>query len=153
ALIMTGAQMTFRDYRCIGAGNITQYNIQSSSPLQIWNISNPFSIAAQTPIASSSNTYSFSIKTDSLQQFIAFDGSQYKVPSVIGSIPNQNLHSLQDIQFIIVAPKDFHHAAQTVGDQHANSNYENLNYKIVSPDEIYNEFSSGGQDITAIRQF
>ena len=53
---------------------------------------------------------------------------------------------------MIVAPKIFNDAAKQLAQLHYNQN-ENLSYCIATPDEIYNEFSSGVQDIMAIRQF
>ncbi|MBS1647861.1 MAG: type IX secretion system sortase PorU [Bacteroidetes bacterium] len=153
ALTMVGSQMTFRDYRCMGAGHVAQYNIQSTNPIRVWNVTTPLSISEQQPTATSTGTYTFSAATDSLQQFIAFDGTQYLTPNFVGVVPNQNLHALQNVEFVIVAPPIFTQAAQVVGNLHAQAKYENLNYKIVTPDQIYNEFSSGVQDITAIRQF
>jgi hypothetical protein len=151
-LSMQGSQMTFRDYRSIGPGRISQFNLQSSSStIRIWNITNQFNITEQdTTVAS--NNYSFTVATDTLQQFIAFDGTFYNTPAFVGAVPSQNLHSLQNIDYVIVAPKIFNDAAKQLAQLHYNQN-ENLSYCIATPDEIYNEFSSGVQDIMAIRQF
>jgi len=151
-LSMQGSQMTFRDYRSIGSGRISQFNLQSaSSTIRIWNITNQFNIIEQDTTVIP-NGYSFTVATDTLQQFIAFDGTSYNTPAFVGAVPNQNLHSLQNIDYVIVAPKIFNDAAKQLAQLHYNQN-EYLSYCIATPDEIYNEFSSGVQDITAIRQF
>jgi hypothetical protein len=153
ALTMTGNQMTFRDYRCIGANAVSQFNLQSTSPtLRIWNVSNQFNITEQQ-ITFASNSYSFAVVTDSLKQFIAFDGTSYQTPAFVGQVTNQNLHALvtTPADYIIIAPQEFAGQAKKLGDLHQAN--ENLTYVIVTPDEIYNEFSSGVQDIMAIRQF
>ena len=153
ALNMAGNQMGFRDYRCIGTTNISQFNIQSSATnLRVWNVSDQFNITEQQPTLAS-NIYSFTVATDTLKQFIAFDGTSFETPAFVGQVPYQNLHSYQNIDYVIVAPQNFHNDAQTLADLHAKPKNEGLSYKIVTPDEIYNEFSSGVQDITAIRQF
>lgn len=153
ALTMQGSQMTFRDYRNIGANNITQFNLQSSAQnLRIWNVSNQFSITEQQTTFAS-NQYSFTVATDSLRQFIAFDGTSFKTPAFVHQVPYQNLHSHRNYDYVIVAPKQFTSAANKLATLHADPKNENLTSIIVSPDEIYNEFSSGVQDITAIRQY
>ncbi len=152
-LVMQGSQMTFRDYRSIGPGRISQFNLQSSSPtIRIWNITDQFNITEQDTIVTSNN-YSFTIATDTLQQFIAFDGTTYNIPAFVGQIHNQNLHLVRNIDYVIVAPQIFHDAAQQLAQLHALPQNEHLSSVIVTPDQIYNEFSSGVQDITAIRQF
>ena len=151
-LIMQGNQMTFRDYRSVGSGRISQFNLQSNSPtIRIWNVTDQFNIKEQDTTITS-NGYSFTIATDSLQQFIAFDGTSYPSPALVGPVHNQNLHGKENIDYVIVAPTIFQDAAQKLADLHYNQN-EHLSYCIASPDQIYNEFSSGVQDITAIRQF
>ncbi|MEO8761365.1 MAG: type IX secretion system sortase PorU [Bacteroidia bacterium] len=150
-LIMQGNQMGFRDYRCIGTNNISQFNIQSSAQnLRIWNVTDQFNISEQQT-TKASNTYSFALPTDTLKQFIAFDGTSYKTPAFVGQVASQNLHSFQNVDYVIIAPQNFHTNAQKLADLH--QKYEGLSYKIVTPDQIYNEFSSGVQDITAIRLF
>ncbi len=153
ALTMQGSQMPFRDYRNIGINNTTQFNIQSNAQnLRIWNVSDQFNVKEQQPVLTGTQ-YSFIAATDSLKQFIAFDGSAFKTPVFAGKIENQNLHAKRDIDYVIVAPKNFFPSAQKLVDLHADPKNENLKALIVTPDEIYNEFSSGVQDITAIRQF
>lgn len=152
-LSMQGSQMAFRDYRSIGPGRISQFNLQSSSPtIRVWNVTDQFNIKEQDTIVTPNN-YSFIVATDTLQQFIAFDGLSYYTPAFVGQVQNQNLHLLRNIDYVIVAPKIFNEAANQLAQLHAKPYHENLSYCIATPDEIYNEFSSGAQDITAIRQF
>ncbi|MHB8261921.1 MAG: type IX secretion system sortase PorU [Bacteroidia bacterium] len=150
-LAMQGSQMTFRNYRSISPGRISQFNLQSSSStIRIWNVTNQFTIIEQDTTVTS-NGYSFTVATDTLQQFIAFDGTSYNTPAFVCTVQNQNLHQYQNIDYVIVAPSIFNDAAIKLKNLHAQ--YEHLTCAIVTPDQIYNEFSSGAQDITAIRQF
>ncbi len=150
-LTMTGNQMAFRDYRSIGPGKISQFNLQSSVPsMRIWNISDKFNITEQQTTFSA-NTYTFAAVTDSLKEFVAFTGSNYNTPSFSCKVPNQNLHAQTPVDYIIVVHPQFLAEAQKLADLHYAK--EKYNYVIATPDQIYNEFSSGAQDITAIRQF
>jgi hypothetical protein len=155
ALTMYGNQMTFRDYRSIGTNSVSQFNIQSpSSTLRIWNVTNQFNISEQQTTFAA-NSYSFTATTDSLEQFIAFDGTSYKTPGFAGQVTPQNLHAMVSgaVDYIVVAPQSFMNQAEQLVALHANPHNENLKGLVVTPDQIYNEFSSGVQDITAIRQF
>ena len=150
-LTMVGNQMNFRDYRSIAPGNISQYNLQSNTPnLHVWNISDKFNITEQQT-SFASNTYTFAVVTDSLKEFTAYNGSGFNTPSYSGEVANQNLHSLSQIDYVIVAHPLFLTEAQKLADLHYAK--ERYSYVIVTPDQIYNEFSSGAQDITAIKQF
>ncbi|HKC68744.1 MAG TPA: type IX secretion system sortase PorU, partial [Bacteroidia bacterium] len=154
ALTMYGSQMPFRDYRCIGTNAVSQFNLQSTSPnIRIWNVTDQFNISEQQTTFASNN-YSFTIATDTLKQFIAFDSTaSFKAPAYIGQLAPQNLHAMVTgpADYIIVAPQSFLNQAQRLADLH--KTYEHLSYVIVTPDQIYNEFSSGAQDLMAIRQF
>jgi len=156
ALTMYGSQMTFRDYRSIGTNSVSQFNLQSaSSTLRIWNVTDQFNIKEQK-ITYAANSYSFTAVTDSLEQFIAFDSTSfYNTPGFVGQITPQNLHAMVSgaVDYIIVAPQNFMNQAEQLIALHANPHNENLKGLVVTPDQIYNEFSSGVQDVTAIRQF
>lgn len=150
-LTMIGSQMPFMDYRSVGVGRVSQFNVTSGiSGLRIWDVTDGMNVAEQQT-SFSSGLHSFVLPTDTLRRFIAFDGSNYKTPSYSQKIANQNLHALSPVDYIIVAHPWFVNDAQQLGDLH--SQKEKFSYVVVTPDEIYNEFSSGSQDITAIRQF
>ena len=157
SLIMEGSQMSFRDYRSVGAGRVSEFTLQSNAQnMQIWNISNQFNVTQLQPSFSSGN-YSFTLATDSLLQFIAFDGTSFEIPAFVSTVnDHKNLHSMnggQPADYIIIAPQAFYEAASLLAKFHADPKHENLSYVIATPDQIYNEFSSGVQDITALRQF
>ena len=74
-------------------------------------------------------------------------------PSVIshGVVANQNLHALpQTDMVIVVAPKLISYANELAEYRRAN---DGLSVHVVTPQQIYNEFSSGTADATAIRLF
>ena len=63
---------------------------------------------------------------------------------------NQNLHKLQDIDYIIITQEYLFSEANRLAVFHQNNN---LTTQVVSLNEIYNEFGSGSPDLTAIRDF
>ena len=150
-LIMSGSQLFFRDAQSVGAGKVSQFNITSSLPIQIWDISDIANIKIKTTSNSIPNQYEYVMPTETLNQFVAFTGASFNTPIATGIIANQNLHALADKDFIIVTHPDFYQEAQQLAAHHESK--DNLSTIIVTPQQIYNEFSSGAQDISAIRDF
>jgi hypothetical protein len=151
ALTMAGNQMQFMDYRSVAPGTISQYNLQSPlSALRVWNVTKPYDISEQLT-SFSGGVHSFAVPTDTLQTFIAFDGNSFKTPSFSARVNNQNLHGLQSTDLVVLAYPGFLNQAAEVAKLHEQK--EKYSYVIVTPQEIYNEFSSGAQDIMAIRMF
>jgi Peptidase family C25 len=91
------------------------------------------------------------LPTDNLRQFVAFTGLSYYTPSAVGKVANQNLHSLSNKDFIIIAYPDFVQEAEQLAAYHENT--DGLSTVVVTTDQIFNEFSSGAQDVSAIRDF
>lgn len=149
-LKMVGNQMNFRSLTSVGPSNISQFNLSNSpTNMQVWDVSDPFQL--KNVIGQTNNsTFSFVIETDTLKEFIAFNGA-YKSVELHGSIQNQDLHALTDVDFLIVSHPNFMSQANRLANIHRS--HDNLNVVVVTPEQIYNEFSSGSQDVSAIRDF
>lgn len=88
------------------------------------------------------------------EHFVAFNtAATFPEPTVVGSIANQNLHSLDSLDMVIIIPASgkLYAEAQRLADAHRL--YDGLRVGIVRADQVYNEFSSGTPDPTAIRLF
>lgn len=98
---------------------------------------------------------SFSIPAGDLREFVAVQINQ----SLSGwtteedNVNNQNLHAYQQIDMVIIAPNAFHTQAERLANRHRSNGKDSLSVLIVSPQQIYNEFSSGVPDATAYRRF
>lgn len=149
-LSQNGAQLLFRDARSVGAGNISQFTISTGSAVQVWDITDP-TTAVQMNITSGSGTAAIVSTTDSLHEFISFTGQQYHTPVSASRISNQNLHGLAYADLFIIAHSSFLGEAQTLAQFHISKS--NLKVNVVTVDQIYNEFSSGSQDVSAVRDF
>lgn len=148
-LIMNGNQLLFRDLNSVGIGNVAQFSIGNAVFVKkIWDITDPYNITEQN-FTLTNGTVSFSASTDSLREFLALTDN-FESPILIGSIENQNLHGITQADMIIVSHPMFLNQAAQLADFHSD---EGLNVITVTPQQIYNEFSSGSQDIVAIRDF
>ena len=146
----SGKQILFSDKNAIANGNIAQYNFATTRNLTIWDVSNPTQIfAIQGVFDGATSQYNFATNSDSLRWFMAFDNSNFIKPISIGKVANQNIHGLGAVQGIIISHTDFLSEAKRLADYHKQKN--GLNIHVINVTDIYNEFGSGSQDVTAIR--
>lgn len=149
-LRMLGSQFQFRDTASVGAGNVGDFILTGiTGNLSIWDISNrrnPFQISGTTV----GSQVSFKAATDTLRQFIAFYNSTFLTPLFVSAVANQDLHALGQIENIIVTPPSFLLQANRLAALHE---AQGTSTHVVTTTEIYNEYSSGVTDATAIRRF
>ncbi|MBR5297841.1 MAG: type IX secretion system sortase PorU, partial [Parabacteroides sp.] len=86
-----------------------------------------------------------------LREYVVVKPSQAKVPAIIGEVKNQNLHALEQQDMIIIAQPLFTEEAERLAEAHRTM--DGLKVQVVTPESIYNEFSSGTPDATAYRRF
>lgn len=150
-LMFTNGQMLFRNVNSVGENNISEFIVaNSNSSVKIWDVTYPDNVMSINANLNSGNS-SFKVETDTLKEFIAFDNTSFYTVEFVEKIQNQNLHSLSDIDMIIVTHPDFIEQANNLANIHKER--DNLNVVVVTTTEVYNEFSSGAQDISAIRDF
>ncbi len=97
----------------------------------------------------------YTIKVDNGgEHFVAFNTTaSFPEPTFVENIENQNLHSLDSLDMVIIIPTSgkLLSEAQRLADAHAQ--YDRMHVAVVRADQIYNEFSSGTPDPTAYRLF
>jgi hypothetical protein len=149
-MTFSGGQMIFRDPNSVKEDFVSEFVLTNapSQNVNIWELSDPTNIARiQTTV--SGNTQRFILPTPVLREFIAFDGSDYLPVEFVENVPNQDIHGAGFIEYVIVSHPDFLEQANRLADFHRS--FSNLNVLVVTPQMVYNEFSSGAQDITAIK--
>lgn len=152
-LIFSQAQFNFRDRRVVGsAGTFAQYNITNNytQALTIWDVTDALTPYNQN-YNTTGNTLSFTSTSDSLKEFCVFTDKQTYIPTAYGTIPNQNLHAIQQADFVIVTHPLFMDEAMRIAKLH--QTIDSLTYVIATTQQVYNEFSSGTPDIGGIRDF
>lgn len=152
-LIFSQAQFNFRDRRVVGsAGTFAQYNITNNytQALTIWDVTDALTPYNQS-YNTTGNTLSFTSTSDSLKEFCVFTDKQTYIPTAYGTIPNQNLHAIQQADFVIVTHPLFMDEAMRIAKLH--QTIDSLTYVIATTQQVYNEFSSGTPDIGGIRDF
>ncbi|MDO9261837.1 MAG: type IX secretion system sortase PorU, partial [Flavobacteriaceae bacterium] len=152
-LIADGKQFSFRNFNTANINGVVEYQIQNANQIQeVWNVTdflNPKRILNQT------NGTNFSFKSDGglLKEFIVLNANNYYTPKQISNPKqeNQNLHALQDLDYIVITQDYLMLQAERLAKYHREkSNYKT---KVININHIYNEFGSGSKDITALRDF
>ncbi len=130
--------------------SISSFQIESDVELSIWNITNSLSPVIQE-FDQNGRTHQFSTFTESLQKFWVFNEEQLPEPKDFEQISNQNLSGEASPDLIIVANDQFlGHAQQMAEFRRSN---DQMSVIVASLDQVYNEFSGGRPDISAIRDF
>lgn len=147
-LVLTGQQTSFRSMLSLNSP-ASKFEIDGSQAgAMVWNVSNPYEAELQPSTFVSGKT-SFNVITSVLKEFLVFT-PECPTPELIGAVENQNLHALATPAFVIITHPDFEAEAQRLA-QYRNA--KGISTTVVRIDKIYNEFSSGRQDVTAIRDF
>jgi hypothetical protein len=151
-LIPGDRQLIFSDSRSVGTGIINEYLISATdNTLHVWDVTNPQNpLSVQTEYDGS--YIRFRAGADSLRKFVAFSHASLMSPLYSSEpVQNQNLHGIEPCDMLIIAHPWFVEHANRLASLH----YEKsgLISRIVTPFEIYNEFSGGIPDVAAIRNF
>lgn len=146
-----GKTKIFSDKRSISPGRTTSFNIKTQSNESfVWDVSDPLN-ARQVVYNRDGENIAFKAKTDSLKTFLIFTAAGAVTPDIIKIITNQNLHASDAAEMVIITHPLFIQYARKLADIHLKNS--GLTSLIVTPEEIYNEFSGGIQDIAALRNF
>ena len=145
-------QMGFRDPHTAAAGNVTDFNFSfAKSGATIWDVSdgqNPIHI---NYLSDNNGSIHFTVPTDTIRDFVIFDESSSLKPVTFEAIENQNLHGISEATLIVISPEIFLEQANRYAQIHRE--IDGMTVHVITPQQIYNEFSSGSQDISAIRDF
>ncbi len=152
-LHLYGNQTAFRSIQSLN-NNISEYLIKNTSNSElIWDITDPLLVKNQNYDFKSGQS-SFSAHSSVLKEYIIFRPSNMSTPNFDSKIENQNLHGLTLSGIpdnLIITTEDFFRPANELAQFH--KDFDNLDSYVVTVKKIYNEFSSGAQDICAIRDF
>ncbi len=152
-LTLNSPSLIFRDKRSYGPGNVSEFHIANAQDAVVWDITRPNNARIMNSYLEG-GTLKFKTNTDTLKEFIVFKGTG-NTPIIegedVGAIPNQNLHGLQARNYVIISHPDFISSARTLAAHR--HDHDGLDTVVVTPGQIYNEFSSGKPDVSAIRDF
>ena len=160
ALNFHDKQFQFENSAVTTVSGIGEYNIANASQIsEIWDVTDLYNVSNYINEVENA-TLSFTSTLGSLKTYVAITPQDYFEPQIDSQtiVNNQNIKGtifqnsegeFQDIDYIIITPNNTISQAERLAQ--INKKQYNLNVKVVGLDEIYNEFSTGNQDIGAIR--
>ncbi len=131
-------------------GSVAKYEMEGSGGYTIWDVSDPVNAELINPVFNNGK-YVFKTTVSPVKKFAVFNGKEFLSAEFVSKIENQNLHAIKNIDYLIITPEVFLKQAEKLANFHRQ--FDNFKTEVVLLPEIYNEFSSGAQDITAIRDF
>lgn len=157
-----GKQMIFRYDAAAELEGIGQYILSNATQIsQIWDVTDPHNVTTKINQEGASN---FTIKATmgQVRKYLAIDPTDYYLPVAVNQprVANQNLKGtiflnnqgeFEDIDYLIITSSKLLQPALRLANHHRTVN--GLRVRVVTTDKIYNEFSTGKQDIAAIRNF
>ncbi|HSN50280.1 MAG TPA: C25 family cysteine peptidase, partial [Bacteroidales bacterium] len=149
-LVWNGPQMSFRDPNTLG--KCSEFRMKSTHPgIEIWDVSKKDDVKRILTVSTDS-TERFRVLSDSvIQEFVAFDGSDFYPVSLSGPVQNQDLHAIEPASLVIVTDPLFRGAAERLAAFHREKGL--LSVTVVDLPEIYDEFGCGRREPSAIRDF
>ncbi len=148
-LRLTGSSMLFRNSES-SAHNLVRYQMSGvSGSTSIWDVTDQFNITAIN-YDLAGDVASFNAQGGQINQYATYNDAVLE-PIAFGKISNQDLHGLSDADMIIVTRAALLQPATALANFHFEQ--EGLISHVVTLDQVFNEFSSGNQDVTAIRDF
>ena len=150
-----GKQFRFQYDLAASSSGIGSYTISNASGIsQVWDVTDIYNVTkAENPNQSS---FSFKATLGELRKYVAIDALDYLTPLKTNKtkIANQNLKGdcfKNTIDYVIITPAFLKTQADKLANFHRNNPNNKLNVKVITLESIYQEFSSGKQDIAAIR--
>ncbi|MEO8933679.1 MAG: type IX secretion system sortase PorU, partial [Xanthomarina sp.] len=162
ALNFSGYQFTFKNKAVTQMAGIGQYNLTNTSQVkEIWDVTDLYNVTNYVN-TNNSSSLSFTSSLGTLKSYAIVTPLNYFEPSQSSNstVNNQDLKGtifknaqgqIDDIDYLIVTPNNLYTQAERLAQINRVNN--NLKVKVVGLNEIYTEFSTGNQDIGAIRNF
>jgi hypothetical protein len=141
-------QFSFRDVGSMGQSTVRfQFENNLPSDATVWRID-----GADVRAASVSDGTFSATAGGRLFEYVAFkSGAPLLTPKAVGIVPNQNLHAENDAEMIIIAHPNFMQQAKLLAEHRRTHN--GLKTVMVTTQQVYNEFSGGRDDASALRNF
>jgi hypothetical protein len=159
ALHISSNTLFFRNTESVSAFNIARFKISgATSNTQVWNITNQNNVFSLKSTLNG-DVLDFIAPDSVLQEYVAFNlTAEYTRPILnddnlkdLGWIENQNLHGMTPPELLIVTHPLFIEQANQIAELHRGK--DNMTVEVVTTQQVYNEFSSGKPDLSAIRNF
>lgn len=145
-------ELNFRHKRTYNGNGATRFEISNAPKgTLVWSVGK-YADQQQVKTEFSGNKLSFAYDNGLQSDFIAFNpNADFEEPEFVENVTNQNLHNIKESDYLIVTHESFKEEAERLATIH--HDLQGLNVVVATCPEIYNEFSGGKTDVSAIRDF
>ena len=155
----TTKQFRFQYDAAASIFGVGKFEISNASGVnEVWDITDIHNVSKVEN--SNANTFSFNANLGEIRKYSTVVSSDYYSPlkdskprvqnqNLKGTILTNNQGQFQDVDYLIITPNSLSTQAEKLANFHRNNSQ--MNVKVIKLDDIYTEFSSGKQDIGAIR--
>jgi hypothetical protein len=150
-LRMAGEQFHFREPEIYGPDIIAHFTISDGTDdLMVWDVTDHNNTSSvETTFYEETRWLDFIIPLEELREFVSFSPRELMTPAKMGAMVNQDIRGLPAADMLIISHSTLMSEAEVLADFH--SSHSGLTVHTIDVTKIYNEFSSGKQDVTAIR--
>jgi len=150
SLQLYGNQTQFQSIKSLNAA-ISNFTIAGAdADTRVWDVSNPLNPVNQNYTLVSEQAI-FGANTNTLKTFVVWKGADFQSPELVGAMDNQNLRASNPANLVIITHPNFREQAERLAA--FRRSHDGLSVLVVDVFQIYNEFSSGRQDVSALRDF
>jgi hypothetical protein len=147
-LIFSSGQFIINGTDNISIGNAANYTLTAASSVdQVWDVTDPLS-PIKSSLSISGDEVSWKASQDTVRRFVAFRYSAAKEVRALGEVSNLNLHSIGHTDLLIITVPQLDSAARRLATLHAD---RGMRVAVVNQREVFNAFSSGSPDPTALK--
>ncbi|AFH49080.1 Hypothetical protein IALB_1370 [Ignavibacterium album JCM 16511] len=152
---------TFDDFLVIYSNEVNgiiEYQLSnfSTSNISVFDVTDYSNVKLVDNTNISGGNCSFRINESATQRskYIALESGKFKTPGNPTEISNSNLRGeITGAEFIIISPKEFFDAANRLKNYRESQTVPAISTIVAEVDKIFNEFSGGVPDVSAIRDY
>jgi hypothetical protein len=143
-------QLLFRDWQSVGNNRAEFIVSQATANTQVWDVTDPLH-PLRMPGTFSAGEFRFVNDCSRLREYIAFQNTGFLQPMAEGKLGNQDLHNSQPADLLLISHPSLLSEAQRLAQFHQQR--DGYRVKLVTTEQVYNEFSNGSPDPVALRNW
>jgi hypothetical protein len=150
-LTMVGSQMPITNTQYRNQFSSMRFHMQGANVnTQIWRVTDGVNVECMNTTFED-GTLSWIGPNLQAERYVAVNvnATSWYEPVKIGQVNNQDLHALENIDYVIITPEAFKEPAMRLAQKH--EEVDHITWAVVTDEQVYNEFSSGTPDATAYR--
>lgn len=129
-----------------------------SSEIKVFNVTDYSNILLVNPKpgfpSGGDYRFQFTEDADSIRKYIAVGNESFLIPTNPSTVENSNLRGITDgAKFIIISHKNFLDASGRLKNYRENETKIPISTIVIDIEKVFNEFSCGIQDVSAVRDF